>query len=160
MQNYIQDGRILTLTAPYAVASGAGALVGSIFGVATSTYAEAEEGEFNTSGVYELAKTSAQAWTVGQKVYWDDTNKRCDTSGTVGPLIGTATAVADNPSSTSYVKLNGSAPSTAKGPQAAIADIATADGSDAATTQALANATKAKINTLLAELRTAGIIAS
>lgn len=45
------------------------------------------------------------------------------------------------------------------GDQAAIADIATADGSDPATTQALANAIKAKFNILLAELRTAGLIA-
>lgn len=41
----------------------------------------------------------------------------------------------------------------------AIADIATANGSDAATTQALANATKATVNTILAALRTAGVIA-
>lgn len=40
----------------------------------------------------------------------------------------------------------------------AVADIATANGSDAATTQALANATKAKVNELLAALRTAGVI--
>lgn len=41
----------------------------------------------------------------------------------------------------------------------AVANIATADGSDAATTQALANATKAKVNELLASLRGAGVIA-
>ena len=35
----------------------------------------------------------------------------------------------------------------------ALADISTADGTDAATTQALANATKAKVNALLAILR-------
>lgn len=40
----------------------------------------------------------------------------------------------------------------------AIADIATADGSDAATTQALANATKAKVNVILAALRAHGLI--
>lgn len=43
-------------------------------------------------------------------------------------------------------------------PQAAIADIATADATDLTTSEALANATKAKFNTLLAELRTAGIL--
>jgi hypothetical protein len=41
---------------------------------------------------------------------------------------------------------------------AAVADIATADGSDAATTQALANATKAKVNALLAAMRTAKLL--
>lgn len=43
-------------------------------------------------------------------------------------------------------------------PSAAVADVATADGSDAATTQALANALKAKLNDLLAKLRTAGVV--
>ena len=43
-------------------------------------------------------------------------------------------------------------------PTDAVADEATADGSDLATTQALANALKAKVNALLAELRTAKII--
>lgn len=43
-------------------------------------------------------------------------------------------------------------------PAAAEADIATADGSDPATTQALANATKVKVNALLAKLRTKGVL--
>ena len=34
MKNYVQPGNTLTLTAPYAVTSGDGLLVGSIFGVA------------------------------------------------------------------------------------------------------------------------------
>lgn len=42
---------------------------------------------------------------------------------------------------------------------AAVADVSTANGSDPATTQALANANKAKINELLASLRAAGILA-
>jgi hypothetical protein len=41
---------------------------------------------------------------------------------------------------------------------AASADISTADGSDPTTTQALANATKAAHNDLLAKLRTAGVL--
>ena len=39
-----------------------------------------------------------------------------------------------------------------------VAAITTADGSDAGTTQTLANANKAKINALLAALKTAGIM--
>jgi hypothetical protein len=52
-------------------------------------------------------------------------------------LIGVATVVADNPSSTGTVRLNGVAPDTAEGPQAAIASLTdngggTADGTVAA----------------------------
>ena len=33
MKNYVQPGNTITLTAPYAIASGDGLLVGSIFGI-------------------------------------------------------------------------------------------------------------------------------
>lgn len=121
--NYIQEGDVLTLTAPYTVTSGQGAQVGSQFAVALKDITNATEGEFATSGVWSLAKTSAQAWTVGQKIYWDNSNKRCDSDGTVGILIGVATAVAANPSSTGNVKLNEAVAATSEGPQAAEADL-------------------------------------
>lgn len=123
MNNYKQPGETLTLVAPYIRTAGQGAKVGAIFGVAVSDVAEAASGEFVTCGVFELAKTSAQAWTVGQKIYWDDGNKRCDSDGTLGMLIGVATAVADNPSAVGNVKLNGTAPSMLEGPEAAVADL-------------------------------------
>lgn len=177
MRNYIQPGDVLTLTAPYQRDSGKGAQVGSIFGVATNTVANGVAGEFATQGVFTLDKTSAQAWTVGQKIYWDNTNKRCDSDSTVGMLIGVATAVADNPSSTGDVRLNGVAPDTSEGPQAAIADLtfgvnitaATANGSltDSSGTNPteaqfneLAKELGTKVNGILAVLRAAGIIAT
>jgi len=43
-------------------------------------------------------------------------------------------------------------------PVANEANIATADGTDAATTQALANSTKAKMNALLVKLRDSGLL--
>jgi predicted RecA/RadA family phage recombinase len=59
-------------------------------------------------GVWTMAKTSAQAWTVGARIYWDDTAKLCTTTATSNTLIGVATAIAANPSSTGNVRLNGS----------------------------------------------------
>ncbi len=167
--NYVQAGKVVALVAPYAVASGAGAQVGSIFGVALSDVANAAEGEFQTKGVFELEKTSAQAWTQGQKIYWDNTNKRCDSDGTVGILIGVALSIAANPSSTGIVRLNGVAPSSSEGPQNAIANLALTTLTDSpATVDALRDnltATweaeiEAKVNAILAALRTAGVIAS
>lgn len=106
MKNFVQDGDFLTLAAPYAVASGAGALVGSIFGVATADVANGADGEFATCGVFDLAKTSAQEWTVGAKIYWDDTNKVCTTTALNNTLIGAAVAAAANPSAVGRVKVN------------------------------------------------------
>jgi predicted RecA/RadA family phage recombinase len=118
--NYVQPGDTITLVAPYQRNTGLGAQVGAIFGVALQTVANAVEGEFATKGVWTLAKTSAQAWTQGQKIYWDNSNKRCDSDSTVGMLIGVAAAAAANPSSTADVRLNGTSPATSEGPQAAI----------------------------------------
>ncbi|WP_242221690.1 DUF2190 family protein [Shinella zoogloeoides] len=108
MKNFVQMGDTLTLTAPYAVASGAGALVGSIFGVATGTVASGDEGEFKTTGVFDLAKTSALAISVGDKVYWDNTNKEVNKTASGNTLVGVATTAAANPSATVNVRLNGS----------------------------------------------------
>lgn len=177
MNNFRQPGDVLTLTVDRDVSSGGGFLKGSIFGVATGDVADTESGEFLTCGVFSLTKTSAQAWTVGQKIYWDNTNFRCDSDGTVGQLIGVATEVADNPSSTGYVKLSEGVPSSSEGPQAAIASLtfgtnitaATANG--ALTDSSATNPTEAqfnelakelgvKINDILTALRAAGVIAT
>ena len=90
MKNYVQPGNTITLTAPYAVASGDGLLVGSIFGVASSTAAIGEPIETALVGVFDITKIGSQAWTVGAKVYWDNTNKRCTTVATDNTLIGAA----------------------------------------------------------------------
>lgn len=107
MQNFVQDGETITLTAPYAVASGAGFLVGSLFAVACATAANGATVEGKTRGVCTLAKNSAEAWTVGLKLYWDNTAKVVTLTSTSNTLIGCAAAVAANPSSTGNVRLNG-----------------------------------------------------
>lgn len=109
MKNYVQPGNAITLTAPYAVASGDGLLVGSIFGVASCTAALGETVEAALVGVFDLTKVGSQAWTAGAKVYWDNTNKRCTTVATDNTLIGMATeAVASGAGDTiGRVRLNG-----------------------------------------------------
>jgi len=110
MKNYVQPGNTLTLTAPYAVISGDGLLVGSIFGVAAGDAASGATVEAALTGVFDLTKIGSQAWTVGAKVYWDDTNKRCTTVATDNTLIGVAIeAVAGGAGDTiGRVRLNGS----------------------------------------------------
>ena len=107
MKNYTQAGERVTLAAPYDVVAGAGLLVGSIFGVAITDALSGVNVETAVEGVFTLAKTSAQAWTVGALIYWDNTNKVCTTVSTSNKLIGVAMATAANPSSTGSVRLNG-----------------------------------------------------
>ena len=90
MKNYVQPGNTITLTAPYAVASGDGLLVGSIFGVAAATAALGETVEAALTGVYDLKKVASQAWAAGDKVYWDNTAKEATKTTTSNTLIGVA----------------------------------------------------------------------
>lgn len=92
MKNYVQLGDNITLPAPYAVASGAGALIGSIFGVASTDAAITEDCSFVRVGVFSLPKPGSQAWTVGVKVYWDNTAKNVTTTSSGNTLIGAAAA--------------------------------------------------------------------
>ena len=84
MKNFIATGNTLTITAEADIASGAGVLIGSIFGVATGPIANGAEGVINLTGVYDLPKTASQAWTVGAKVYWDKPRRFYDLSPAIG----------------------------------------------------------------------------
>jgi predicted RecA/RadA family phage recombinase len=106
MKNWNQKGDVIKVAAPYDVVAGACALVGGIFGVAVATAALGADVQLMREGVFTLAKTSAQAWAIGDRIYWDNSNKVCtNVPGGGRQFIGFATAVADNPSSTGVVLL-------------------------------------------------------
>ena len=106
MKNFVQEGDTLTLTPTAAVASGVGYLFGtSLFGVATNDVAANTPGEFLTEGVVELAKTSALAIAVGDRVFWDAANKVVNKTAAAQQCVGIAVAAAANPSATVAVKL-------------------------------------------------------
>ena len=106
-KNFIQPGNTIALTAPYAVVSGDGLLVGSIFGVATGDAANGVELEAMVTGVFDLAK-AGDAVTQGAKLYWDNTNKNLTTTLTANTLIGAAVSAAAIGDATVIVRLNGS----------------------------------------------------
>lgn len=110
MKNYVRFGNSVPATAPAGgVSSGDGVLLGSLFGVATADAAEGEPYEAAVVGVFTLPKVSAQAWTVGQKIYWSAADAACTTTASGNTLIGAAFAPAANPSASGEVRLNGSA---------------------------------------------------
>ncbi len=170
MKTYHQKGEVMTLTAPSGgVVSGVPLLIGSLFVVPMISAAEAELFSALAEGVVSYTKTSAQAWTECLKVYWNTSTSKFDSDGTTGPLVGVAAAVADNPSTLGYVRLNGVAPATAEGPQALIADLnltaltdtpATADALRDNLTATWETEIEGKVNAILAALRTATIIAT
>lgn len=92
MKNYVQDGDTVTFVAPYAVTSGQGALVGSLFGIANNDVASGAEGEFDTEGVFDVTALSTDTAAQGAKLYWDNANRRLTTTSAGNTLVGVAVA--------------------------------------------------------------------
>jgi predicted RecA/RadA family phage recombinase len=108
MKNFVQPGDAMTVPAPADVTAGDGVQVGQLFGVATTDAVNGADVVIQTTGVVDLPKTSAQAWsTIGALVYWTGT-EATTTAGTNLP-IGCVAATAANPSATGRVRLNGTA---------------------------------------------------
>lgn len=73
MKNYVAPGNTVAVTALANVLSGQGVLIGSLFGVASGDALSGAEVLIAVDGVFDLAKTAAQAWTAGQLIYWSGT---------------------------------------------------------------------------------------
>lgn len=110
MKNYIQPGKVITLTAPKALASGDGFKVGDLFAVAAADAENGAEVEGATLGVYELPKATTDDISLGAKLYWDDAEGEVTTDDAEGAnmAVGVAIEAAGNPSSLVRVRLNGS----------------------------------------------------
>ena len=108
MKNFVQEGKSLTLTAPYVLTSGQGALIGSLFGVANGAAANGAEVVLSLSGVFDLPKVSTDVLAVGATVYWNDTSKLVTVTSSGNTKIGVAVLAAANPSGIARVRLNGS----------------------------------------------------
>lgn len=89
-KNYVQPGETLTVVAPADVVSGAGVLVGSLFGIALFSATSGAPVETRRVGVFDVAKATGQAWTQGVKLYWDNTAKNLTTTSTSNTLVGVA----------------------------------------------------------------------
>lgn len=108
MKNFIQDGESLELVAPYDVASGAGALVGSIFGIAYDGALSGAAVVLSLEGVYDITALNTDVAAVGVKAYWDNTNKRITITSASNTYVGVFTKAKANGDTTAQVRLNGS----------------------------------------------------
>ena len=108
MRNFVQPGDYVTVTAPYALTSGDGCLVGSLFGIASNTYANgATDAELDVEGVFDITALGTDTATVGALAYWDNTNRRITTTASGNTKVGVFTAVKSSGATTARVRLNG-----------------------------------------------------
>ena len=110
MKNYIQEGDILPLTAPYAVSSGGGVLVGATFGVAVNDVANGAVGAFRVEGVFSLPKSTAASsgGSQGARAYWIAASKVVTAASSGNTLIGVFAKTCADADATAEVRLNGS----------------------------------------------------
>ncbi len=95
MRNFVREGDSVSVTAPYAVTSGQGVLVGAaLFGIAITDAANGATLEIACEGVFLVTKEPALAIAVGARLFWDNTNRRLTTTLTSNICVGVATAAA------------------------------------------------------------------
>lgn len=107
MKNFVQEGCVVTLTAPYDRSSGQGALVGTLFGVATGDVLSGAEQEFALDGVFKLEKAAGAGTAIAQgaKAYWDNTAKKVTGVASGNTHIGYGIVAAIDADVLSTVKL-------------------------------------------------------
>lgn len=171
--NFKHSGKCVTVvlgSGETAVASGKGYKIGSQVGIVLgltrlgqtvfvgTASAEDDQAVVALEGVFTHAKAT-EAVTNGQRLYWNDTTKVVTTVNAGNTFMGFADGAAESGDATVDVRL---VQGDASG--AAIADVVAAvtaaNGSDAGTTQTLANALKVTVNEILVELKAAGLMAS
>ena len=105
MRNYIQKGENLTIPAPTAVASGDVLVIGDLHGIVAGDAAEDEPCDLVVVGVFSIPKVGANSFGIGDKVYWDATNKLATSTATDNTRLGTCVKVAVSGSAAVEVKL-------------------------------------------------------
>jgi predicted RecA/RadA family phage recombinase len=96
MKTEIQRGIVLTLIAPYALTNtataAAGFKVGSAIGVAVASAANGASFQGALEGTFQVTSDTGAAWTAGDLIYWDNTNKYFTKTSTSNSKCGIAGA--------------------------------------------------------------------
>lgn len=108
MKNYIQPGNVVTVIAPADVVSGQPLKVGSLFGVCATDAKSGKEVEVQAVGVFELPKTTSQAWAAAwTAIYWDDSTKKLTTTAASNMKVGVNMLAQGANDAVARVRLNG-----------------------------------------------------
>ena len=92
MNNYVQQGKTITVAAPYAVTSGGGVEIngtGYLFGIAVNTQNQGDNMEIMVEGVFDLVKDNS-TFAESDYVYWNNTTYQATSTATNNKKIGVA----------------------------------------------------------------------
>jgi predicted RecA/RadA family phage recombinase len=103
---FIQDGDYIDYTPGSAVAAGDVIVQGDLVGVAKGDIAANKLGALALTGVFDFAKNTGVAYTVGQILYWDDTTNVVTTTASGNKQIGKVVRAAATTDSTVRMRLS------------------------------------------------------
>ncbi len=105
-KNSLGEGEPWDVVAPANVVGGQAFLVGTILVVAARDASNGDVVPAYTCGLWTLPKATGEAWTIGAKLYWDDTNKRFTTTASGNTFRGCAGQAQASGDTTGLVRLN------------------------------------------------------
>lgn len=106
--NFVQQGKILSLTAGANGSSGDAVLIGNIFGVLQKDVVSGETAELGVEGVYTVPKKTGVTFAHGDAMYWDNTAKTVTKTSAVGLYrVGVAVSAEVSGATTAQVRLDG-----------------------------------------------------
>jgi predicted RecA/RadA family phage recombinase len=103
---FISDGKYIDHTPAGALASGDVVVQGDLVGVVQRPLAAGELGALAVDGVFDFAKNTGVAYTVGTILYWDDTNNVVTTTATGNKQIGKVARAAASADTTVRTRLS------------------------------------------------------
>lgn len=110
--NYVQDGDMITVVAPFAAVRGRYIVLNATTGaggVAQDNAASAANVVLKTEGVHTFTKPNAVSTSAaaGAFWYWDNTNSTVTISATSNTKLGVGLAAVSNTATSVTVRLNG-----------------------------------------------------
>lgn len=161
MKNFVKNGEVLEIAngGIAIIPSGAVVVMAGLIGIAVANIAVGDTGSVNLEGVYEVPSNVAIP-AIGTPMYWNVGTQQADTDATVGPFIGNcAASVCDLEDGVRVLLPGEGRPDSALiTQQPNIPVVATANATDLASAEALANALKASHNLVINALVAAGIL--
>jgi len=108
MNNLTSAGDSISVVAPNGgLVSGSFYLVGTLAGVCARSGLQGEIVALKRYGVFTLPKAIGAAWTQGDQLYWDNTNKNFTKTSSGNSKWGMAAAAALSGDTTGSVALSG-----------------------------------------------------
>lgn len=107
MKSFKQAGSNLTIPAPAAVSSDDVVIAGNIVGIAAGAAGAGDLVDVVVTGVFELPKVAANAFTLGAVVYWNATSKLATSTASGNTKLGVAIEAAPADTASVRVRLSG-----------------------------------------------------